>query len=371
MIDSNLVSYKRLLELQPENAEIQASVGRMHRYRANLCRGLNETAEAEKSYTEALGYYSTLALKYPEDKRFKQSHAEIARDFAMLLKRIGRLKQASSLLEDSVREYEKLQIAESSSTDIQRVQANILIDQADLEYELGRFVDSEQTARKAIAIYVRLIDTPRSHPDVLEPLFQSMAENRLAMCLREQGRIDEALVAQSEAVGRSMALIKTNPSRDFLAFSYRNRAERAFTLSRIPDQRQTAWDEFSESIAGCAKLSKQFSDFSFYRHWQGRSTLWRASLNLLMNRKDDAVKDLATAADILGDLMESNPTIVEYRLDAGLTSLAQAELASTPEEAKPFYQKAREAIEECVARNPESENCRKALDQLNRPPNKP
>ena len=90
-----------------------------------------------------------------------------------------------------------------------------------------------------------------------------------------------------------------------------------------------------------------------------------------MNRKDDAVKDLASAADILGDLMESNPTIVEYRLDAGLTSLAQAELASTPEEAKPFYQKAREAIEECVARNPESENCRKALDQLNRPPNKP
>jgi tetratricopeptide (TPR) repeat protein len=371
VIDSNLVSYKRLLELQPENAEIQASVGRMHRYRANLCRGLDETAEAEKSYTEAMGHYSTLAQKYPEDKRFKQSQAEIARDFAMLLKRIGRLKQASSLLQDSVREYEKLQIAESSSTDIQRVQANILIDQADLEYELGRFVDSERTARKAIAIYVRLIDTPRSHPDVLEPLFQSMAENRLAMCLREQGRIDEALVAHSEAVGRSMTLIKTNPSRDFLAFSYRNRAERAYTLSRIPDQRQTAWDEFSESIAGCAKLSKQFPDFSFYRHGQAQSTLWRARLNLLMDRKDDAIKDLATAADILGELMVKYPTIVDYRLDAGLTSLAQAELAATPEEANPFYRKAREAIEECVTRNPESESCRKALDQLNRPPNKP
>jgi tetratricopeptide (TPR) repeat protein len=289
----------------------------------------------------------------------------------MLLKRIGRLKQASSLLQDSVREYEKLQVAESSSTDILRVQANILIDQADLEYELGRFVDSERTARKAIAIYVRLIDTPRSHPDVLEPLFQSMAENRLAMCLREQGRIDEALVAHSEAVGRSMTLIKTNPSRDFLAFSYRNRAERAYTLSRIPDQRQTAWDEYSESIAGCAKLSKQFPDFSFYRHGQAQSTLWRARLNLLMDRKDDAVKDLATAADILGELMVKNPTIVDYRLDAGLTSLAQAELAATPEEANPFYRKAREAIEECMVRNPESENCRKALDQLNRPPNKP
>jgi len=371
VIDSNLVSYKRLLELQPENAEIQASVGRMHRYRANLCRGLDETAEAEKSYTQALGCYSTLSQKYPEDKRFKQSQAEIARDFAMLLKRIGRLKQASSLLQDSVREYEKLQIAESSSTDIQRVQANILIDQADLEYELGRFVDSERTARKAIAIYVRLIDTPRSHPDVLEPLFQSMAENRLAMCLREQGRIDEALVAHSEAVGRSMTLIKTNPSRDFLAFSYRNRAERAYTLSRIPDQRQTAWDEFSESIAGCAKLSKQFPDFSFYRHGQAQSTLWRARLNLLMDRKDDAIKDLATAADILGELMVKYPTIVDYRLDAGLTSLAQAELAATPEEANPFYRKAREAIEECMVRNPESESCRKALDQLNRPPNKP
>jgi len=58
-------------------------------------------------------------------------------------------------------------------------------------------------------------------------------------------------------------------------------------------------------------------------------------------------------------------------LDAGLTSLAQAELAVTPEEAKALYRKAREAIEECVARNPESEDCRKALDQLNLPPNKP
>jgi hypothetical protein len=47
VIDSNLVSYKRLLELQPENAEIRASVGRMYRYRANLCRGLDETEEAE------------------------------------------------------------------------------------------------------------------------------------------------------------------------------------------------------------------------------------------------------------------------------------------------------------------------------------
>jgi tetratricopeptide (TPR) repeat protein/tRNA A-37 threonylcarbamoyl transferase component Bud32 len=364
VLDATLASYERLLELHPDDTYVRTNVARMCRYRANLSRLLNETADAEASYRQASRHFAELAAADPRDAAYRENIAETSRDLAMLLKNTGRLREASEIMDGSVRAFEDLRQAEPDNHERRRRLAVTLIDRAEMDHLLGRYADAERAARTAADLYAGLAESPNVHPEPVDPLFRGMAENRLALALRDQGRADVALAAHDAAVDRLAGLAKISPSRDALHHYHRFRAERAWTRSRVPALRAAAVADLDDAIPGWEKLAKEFPLVPLYRYWQGVGRLHRGRLHALGGRRDDAARDLTEAAAILEGLAGKYPDIPAYRAELGRTQTALGQLATDPQVAAGWYQKAREMLAEAVKRYPENVQFSEALKEL-------
>lgn len=363
-LDASLASYERLLALHPDDAAVKANVARLYRYRANLRRLLNETADAETSYRIAIRHYGELAAVRPSEPTYRVNVSEASRDFALFLRNIGRLREASVLMDESIRVFKELPGASSENPDYQRLFALTLIDRSELDYQLGRYAESERTARASTELYAKLMSAPSSRAAPLDSLFRGMAENGLALALRELGRVDEALAAQDAAVERLAGLSKVSQSRDSLHLYHRFRAERAWTCSRVPARRAAAIADLDDATLGWEKLSKEYPLAPLYQHWNGLAYQYRGRLNAQLARRDAALQDLTMAAKIHEELVEKHQDIPVYRNDLGETYTALGRLATGTPEAAGWYRKARDALGGAVQRNPDNAQYRQALKEL-------
>jgi eukaryotic-like serine/threonine-protein kinase len=360
-----LASYERLLALYPDDAGVRENVARMHRYRANLSRLLNETAEAEKSYREASRHYGELAATHPEVSRHREDAALTSRDHSVFLKSLGRLKEATNIMDDSIRLYEELRRASPDESSYQRILANMLIDRSEMDFQLGLFADSERSARRSAELYANLAETPSAEPETLDPLFRCMTETGLGIALRELGRIDEALAVHDAVIERLAGLTKLSASRDLLHQYHRARAERGWTLARVPDRYAAGLAGLDSAILGWEQLAKQFPQIPIYLREQGVGNLYRGRLKVLLGRRDAAVQDLTAAAKIYDGLVEKYQDIPAYRSGLGQAYMRLGQLAVDPKEAAEWYRKARNMLETAAKRNPENVQDRQALAELN------
>src|SRR5262249_22264466 len=159
-LDKSLASYEHLLALQPDAADVRSSVARIHRFRANVCRLLNQLADAELSYREAIRHHDMYRGQFPDDVCYRRQAAETSRDFGLLLKRTGRLRDTTVRVDEAIRIFRDLLASRPEELANQRVLANILIDRAELDYDLGNYSESEQTARTAAGLYAKVMETP-------------------------------------------------------------------------------------------------------------------------------------------------------------------------------------------------------------------
>jgi serine/threonine protein kinase len=363
-LDAALTSYERLLELHPNDADVRANVARTHRYRANLCRLMNETGDAEDSYREASRHYSELATAHPETPSHRKDVALTSRDFALFLKTLGRLKDSTEILDVSIRLYEELVRDGSENGSDQRGLAMMLLDRAELDYVLGDYANTENRARRSAELYARLAERTEARAEPLDPLFRGMAEIRLAIALRELDRIDDSLAVHDRAVERLGGIAKVSSTREYMLESCRAQAERAVTSARLPGRQAAAVDELSIAIIGCEKLAKQFTQVPGYLRSQGSGTLYRGRLKALLGQHEAAAQDLTAAAKIFEELVAKHPTIPAYRSFLGQTYLAFGRLDKDPQKATEYYRKAREMLDGALKRSPENFQDRKALADL-------
>lgn len=363
-LDASLASYERLLVLHPDDVDVRSNVARMHRYRANLSRLLNETADAEKSYREASRHYGELAAAHPEDMVHRKDAALTARDLSALLKILGRLKEATEILDASIRVYEELRQASAEGSDYQRILAGMLIDRAEMDYQLGRYLESERAVSRSAELYANLAATPSATPEPLDPLFHCMAEIQRAVSLRELGKVDEALVAHDRVVERLAGLTKLSASRDLLHQYYTARAERARTMALIPDRKAAGLVDLDSAIQGWEQLGKQFPQIPIYPRGQATGNLYRGRLKLLLGQREAAAQDLNAAAEIFEGLVTKHPTIPSYRNGLGRACTTLGQLVADPKQSVEWYRKARDMLEGAVQRNPENVQYRQALAEL-------
>ncbi len=282
----------------------------------------------------------------------------------MHLQKLGHFQEASKIVDDSIRLYEELQRAQPDEPNYQRVLANILISRSDWDFQVGRLAESEMTARKSAALYAKLADTPGTRPEPVDPLFRAMAEHNLAITLREQGRIDEAIAAHDSAVERIAALTKVSNSRDAWSFYHRTRTERAWTLALVPGRSAAAIADLESALLGWDKLIKQLGENPVDLQRKGVAGLYCGRLKTLAGQREAAAKDLTAAATILEGLVGKQPEIPAYRYELGRTYTALGQVGGDPPEVAGWYRKARDMLDAAVQRYPENALYRQALKEL-------
>jgi tetratricopeptide (TPR) repeat protein len=362
MLDAALTSYERLLALHPGDPELKSNVARTHRYRANLSRLVNDLDEAERSYREANRLYKALADDHPDEPRYRIDLALGSRDYALRTR--GRLKDSLAILSESIQLYEGLHKAEPSKASLQRTLAIVLLDRAELDFQLGDLAGTEQDARRSRDLYAALADAVDYKAELLDPLFRSMAEVRLAVTLRELNRIEEALTVHNQVVERLDGLAKLSATRDHLHELARARGERAVTWMKSPDKRAAGIAEFDLVINACEKLAKQFPQFPAYQRSQGMWTMQRGRLNRDLGKSASAASDAAAATAILEGLVAKYPAIPIYRSFLGQIYILRGQLESDAGKSAGWYAKARDALNAALTTSPDNALDRKALSDV-------
>jgi serine/threonine protein kinase len=362
-LDAALASYARLLELHPDDKFVRWHVARMHRFRANLNRFLDQTEEADKSYQTSLKLFRGLSEDFPEELKYRELYALVKRDYAGQLERLGRYKEASRLLDESSELYEELLRGQPNESNFQRNLAQMVLNRSSWALHVGRLAESEQAARRSAELYAKVAKVP-GNQQPLDPLFHAMAELNLAVALREQDRLKEANNAHKSAVERMMALTRVHSTRDTLSFYYQVRAQRAVTQARIPGGLLGPLADLRGAIFGWDALIKQMGPNPVDLNRKAVASLYSGRLKVQDGKRSEAVKDLLTAATILEELVKKAPEIPKYRYDLGRTYTTLGQVANDGQQANDWYRNAREMLDGAITRYPENAQCRQALTEL-------
>jgi serine/threonine protein kinase/tetratricopeptide (TPR) repeat protein len=363
-LDAALASYDRLLELHPDDKTVRWHIARMHRFRANLSRYLDQTEHADKSYQTSLKLFRGLVADFPEELKYRELDALVKRDYAGQLEKLGRYKEASHLLDESIELYEGLLRGQPNVPNFQRNLAHMVLIRSDLDFQVGRLADSERSARRSAELYAKVAKVPGTQQP-LDPLFHAMAELNLAVALREQGRLKEADSAHKSAVERMMGLIRAHSTRDTLSFYSEVRAQRAVTQARItPDSLVGPIADLRGAIQGWDRLINQMGPSPVDLNRKAVSSLYSGRLKVQAGQRGEAVKDLLTAATILEELVKKQPEIPRYRYDLGRTYTTLGQVTDDAQQADDWYRKAREMLDGALTRYPENAHYRQALTEL-------
>jgi tetratricopeptide (TPR) repeat protein/tRNA A-37 threonylcarbamoyl transferase component Bud32 len=362
-LEKALRSYERLLALQPDEPFVRWNVARMHRFRANLGRFLNSTDEAERSYRKALELFSRLAAEFPKKLEYRELRALTLRDYGLFLHRLGRHSESRPIEDDSERFYEELHRAQPNEPNYQRLLGYMMIVRSDREYQLGRMAASERAARRAIELYEKVARTPNARSEPLDPLFHAMAEHNLALAL-EGTDAKTAIKYHDLAVRRLSAFVSATGSRDGSSFYHKVVAEFQWFMGQNPQRVGFSISNTQRSIDGLDNLIKMFGENPIDLKRKAVACLYMARYKLSTGKRDEAVKNLDTAARILERLVASEPRINEYRFELGRVYTTQGQCAATPQEAAERYGKAREMLETAIKQYPENVHYKKALADL-------
>jgi tetratricopeptide (TPR) repeat protein len=335
----------------------------MRLYHAHLNLFLARMAEAEVSYNEAIRLTNQLIADYPDNKDYREENAIVLRDYSIYLQYIGRYQEGAKMEDESARRLEELTKADPDQSRYKRLLANSLMNRADWGLQVGRLAESEQAGRKSAELYAALAETPGAQEPV-DPLFHAMAEHNLAMTLREEGRIDDALAAHNRAVELIAGLTKISNSRDAWSFYHRARTERAWTMARVSGRSEEAIKELESAIAGWDRIIKLLGENPTDLERKSVASLYCGRIKMQLGQRESAAKDLTTTAGIMERLVGKSPEIPAYRYDLGRAYTALGQLAAEPREAADSYRKAREMLNAAARQYPENALYRQALREL-------
>jgi serine/threonine protein kinase len=367
-LDTALASYERLLELHPHDKSVRWHVARMHRYRANHLRFLDQTEEADKSYQTSLKLFRGLSADFPEELKYRELYALVRRDYAGQLERLGRYEEASRLLDESIAFYEELLRGQPNEAHLQRSLAHMLMIRSHWYLEVGRLADTEREAQRSANLYAQVAKEP-GDLQPLDPMFRAKAEMNLGRALREQDRLKDANIAERSALQRMMNLISIHSTRDTLSFYAEVRAQRALTQARMngnmPGGLFGPITDLRGAIQGWDRLINQMGPNPVDLERKAVAFLHSGRLKAQDNQRGEAVKDLKSAATILEEMVRNQPEIPTYRYNLGRTYTTLGQFADDAQAANDWFRKAREMLDGAISRYPENAQYRQALTELN------
>ena len=330
-LDSALASYVRLLDVLPEDKLLRWHVARLHRMRANLSRFLNKNPEAENSYNEAIRLLNQLAAEHPENSEYREIGALARMDYSQYLRRFGRHQESARIADETIGMFDDLLRAQPNESRYVRVVANLLVNRSDREYQVGRWVESEQSARRSADLFAKLAGMSAQDRPAARPALSRDGRAQPCPALREQDRIPRALDAHRRAFDRMALFIKVNKSRDALSFYHRVRTEQAWTQGRESSRVAAAIADLEIAIAGWDGLIKQFGETPVDLERKGVAGLYCGKLKMRSGERDNAARDLSLAAKVLEGLVGKHPEIPAYRYSLGRVYTTLGSIAADAE----------------------------------------
>ena len=270
-------AFRKYLEEEPNDVELQERCTLVFRFAANLHRLLNETEPAETLYADGTRLLEGLVEQAPESASRRERLSATLRDHAQLQVKQGKLRQAREKVQSALEIAEKLRTEAPDRPMNRRLIAIALLDRSGIQNGLGEFAESEKSAQQAVELFRGLLLLPPGEGHSYDPVLLAASLNRVAMAQRESGRIDVARATHAEAIKLLQDMVEKRTSRvnlaDILNFLARCRVEQGRTWIVTPERRTLADKNLSGAAQQWEGLAKTYEIIFLIRAYNVRKGL--------------------------------------------------------------------------------------------------
>ncbi len=360
LLTAALDTYHGILADRPADPAVRAQVGMLHRYRANLLRLTDRMDDAEADYREAIALLRPSADGPPPDPARAARFTEARVDYANLLARAGRSREAADLLTE-----------EAQAVGGPRMAAYVRLNLAEVEADRGRWGETGRLARLAAVEYRAFGDLPAEYRHPYDPVFQALAERVAAAADRAWGRHREAAAALAAPIDR-LARLAAAPTPGLIPDDVRNALGRCLVeqaQALAADDRVAADGAAGRAVGLWDELAARHPLIKDYRAGAAQARRVRGRIRLDAGRTADAKADLTAARTILERVTADAPHRVQFAeylagTHVGLGLVARAD--RDPAGAAAEYEKAVKILRPVADRSPENAAVRELLAEAER-----
>lgn len=305
----------QLMAVQRPNApEVRRWAAQFLRYDANMNRLLDDTAAAELTYRQAIDL-----LRGEPDQVDRL--AEALRDHAVMLMRVGRLKEALARFQESATLSEQLLTRQPTRSAYRRALATNGVDRSLAESAQGRYDIAAATADRSIGIFRELVAAEGAAANPYDHQLLPAALMAKAVAERERGNYPAAAVKEARelirtAIERRMFGANSDDAYCVQAM-IEYEAARTWLRNQKQDLKKNAQENFDVVVKQFTELVRRHGDIPLYRGWLAKAQLARGEVRLARGQAEEAKTDLDEARNRLEKLVVDHPTIPEYRADLG------------------------------------------------------
>jgi eukaryotic-like serine/threonine-protein kinase len=343
----------KLVDRQPDDADVRRQAARVYRFTANVHRLEREHAAAEALYRDAVDLLAGLQKQFPDELEYQLQLSETLRDSAKVQSRLGHLAEAVQTLDRVIGLADAVLTQSPDDPWTKRVRALGLLSRSTAQYARGKYMEANADAQEAGRVLDLLAEKPvDAHP--YDPILRSAATNVRALAERETGQLDKAAEFHREAIKLADPLVKKAPAGvnavDAEHFQMMFRLEQARTWVRTAEREDAkiglsllvgAWTEVRRKAALLANAEKNFGALAGrwqqlakdhpenpdYRQMSGVANYERGRIRQASGRVDDARIDLEMAREILEAEVARSPDVPDLRGDLGRVYARLARLA--------------------------------------------
>ena len=221
-LDKAREAFDQFRECRPDDITIMKQAALLHRFAANVSRGLTDYPAAMAAYAAAVQISEELIGRFPEDRRLSDELALTLSDRSGVERMMGKSKEATATLERALKLAEGPQ-GKLTDSAYRRTIAMVVMDQYDLAFMLGRFADAARFAVRGGELWELVKTAHASERLSIDPLFAAMAVHKVALAdaslaiprkrggSRRRARPDEASRRAESDPGRAVLGLRGAP----------------------------------------------------------------------------------------------------------------------------------------------------------------
>jgi serine/threonine protein kinase/tetratricopeptide (TPR) repeat protein len=303
--------YEEFVKQQANDRELAADQGQAYSQLAFVRQEMGEKKRAVQEYERMRAIFSQLAADFPTVPEYRRGLARSETNLGVLLKDMGRLREAEAACSHAVNLQKEL-AEEFSAVAEYRLELAASYDNLGLLLRYtGRVQDAEEAQRKALAIYRQLVAEFPTAPDYRHELAKS--HTNIGGLLLRTGRSNDAEANYREALLINKQLAAEFPNvpahRESLAVGYYNLGILVQGVGRL----QEAEEAYREAIALRKQLAAEFPAVPGYRQELAMSHNYLGNVLKAMGRLEEVEATHRDALTLQKHLMAQFQAVPVYR----------------------------------------------------------
>ncbi len=354
LLEKAAADYERFASEKSDDLEIQLERGRAYLRLGDIRRSLNQAAEAEMAYQQAVSVFSELKTQNPGGPDASRELAIANIKLGVLYDELGNLDRSSEIYQETTRQLREMITQWPDDESLVKTLASALSNSANLRVKRGENREGSAEVLESLELFNRIQSSSARNPELAIEI--SNALNLAGIIHFQEGRVQEAGEKFQRGILQFDQLLEADRENpDYLQSRAALLISLAITSKELGDTKAEL-KSYQEALEAYQVLVTAIPDLPVFQENQAMTQADLGQLYFEIHDLEAATTLLRESTRRFTDLVQLAPDIDRFREQLGASSqiIGRCELhMGHPEQARESTGKAVDILDQLAEKNPD------------------